>query len=253
MTRAALVAALLIAAAGAARAEPTDAAVIPASTRQLITGVIADWDATQVTLRRWRRDGDAWIADGAAWQGVIGKGAAWGAGLHGSGPPRGRDGAAKREGDGKSPAGAFALRATYGYAARPPAKAALPYTQVTADWQCVDDAESPHYTQIVDRAHLPAGATVDWKSAEAMRRRDALYTWVVDIAHNPAAHPGDGSCIFLHVWRTATAATVGCTAMPERKLATLIAGLDPSAVYVLLPRTEYDALARSWGLPPRAK
>ena len=224
---------------------------IPAAAHQLITGVIADWGATRVTLRHWRRDGATWIAVGTAWQGVIGKGAAWGTGLHGAGAPSGHDGPTKHEGDGKSPAGAFALRGSYGYAPRPPVHAVLPYTQVTAAWQCVDDAASSHYTQIVDRSLL-AGA-VDWTSAEAMRRRDALYTWVVDIAHNPSAQPGDGSCIFFHVWRDASSATVGCTAMPEAKLARLLAGLDPSAVYVLLPRAEYDAFTAPWGLPPLGK
>jgi len=233
---------VVLAAAAPAAAE---APVVPADTRELITGVIADWQATQVTLRRWRRGERGWVADGAPWQGVIGKGAAWGSGLHGTGAPAGRDGPTKHESDGRSPAGAFALRGVYGYAAWPPASTTVPYTQVTKDWQCVDDPKSTHYTQIVDRAKL----TVDWSSAESMRRRDALYTWVIDIAHNRAAQPDAGSCIFFHVWRTARAPTVGCTAMPEPRLAALIRSLDPSAVYVLLPRAEYDALAPAWGLP----
>ena len=121
----------------------------------------------------------------------------------------------------------------------------LPYTQTTADWQCVDDPASSHYTQIVEGSHL----AVDWTSAEPMRRRDELYTWVIDIAHNRAATPGGGSCIFFHVWRGPKSVTVGCTAMPEPALAKLIGGLDATAVYVLLPRAEYDAFAASWGLP----
>ena len=42
---------------------------------------------------------------------------------------------------------------------------------------------------------------------------------------------------------------MGCTAMAEPKLAQLIGELDPRAVFVLLPRAEYDALAPRWGLP----
>lgn len=223
------------------------APVIPADAHALITGVIADWDATTVTLRRWHRGDHGWIADGAPWQGVIGKGAAWGRGLHGDGAPAGRDGAVKREGDRRSPAGAFALRGVYGYAGKPPAHTAVPYTQVSKTWECVDDPASTHYTQIVDRSHT----TVDWSSSERMRRKDALYTWVIDIAHNRAAHAGDGSCIFFHVWRNARAPTVGCTAMPEARLAALIGELAPGDVYVLLPSAEYAALAPSWGLPPQ--
>ena len=52
-----------------------------------------------------------------------------------------------------------------------------------------------------------------------MRRDDALYTWVVEVRHNPAAIPGGGSCIFLHVWDGPADTTVGCTAMPEPTLA----------------------------------
>jgi zinc D-Ala-D-Ala dipeptidase len=226
------------------------ARVIPATTRQLVTGIVADWTSTAVTLRRWRRHAGAWIGDGDAWQGVIGKtGAAWGSGLHGDGAPGGRAGPSKREGDGKSPAGAFEIRGVYGYAAGPPPATVLPYTQVTANWQCVDDPASRHYTQILDRS----GKAVDWISAEAMRRDDELYTWVIDIAHNRAAASGAGSCIFFHVWRGPTSPTAGCTAMTEPRLAQLIGELDATAVYVLLPRAEYDAFAAPWDLPPDEK
>ena len=219
---------------------------IPSDATQLITGVTADWDARAVTLRKWKRVQGAWRADGKPWQGVVGKtGVAWGRGLHGDGAPAGHDGPVKREGDAKAPAGVFGVRGVYGYAAAPPPRTALPYTQTTQDWQCVDDPASHHYTQIVDRSKLE----VDWTSAEDMRRKDALYTWVVDIAHNRAATPGAGSCIFFHVWRGPQSVTVGCTAMPEAKLASLIGSLDPSAIYVLLPRAEYDALSAAWGLP----
>lgn len=243
-------------ATGAEAPAGAPASIIPATTRELITGIVPDWSATAVTLQRWRRgDGTAgaarrWTADGEPWQGVIGTaGAAWGSGLHGIGAPDGHAGPVKREGDGKSPAGAFALRGVYGYAPAPPQGTAVPYTQVTSDWQCVDDPASRRYTQIVDRRAV----TVDWTSAEAMRRRDALYTWVIDIAHNRAATSGAGSCIFFHVWHGPDAATVGCTAMPEPRLAQLIGGLDPTAVYVLLPRGEYDALTAPWGLPAGEK
>jgi L,D-peptidoglycan transpeptidase YkuD (ErfK/YbiS/YcfS/YnhG family) len=210
--------------------------------------VIDDWSSTHATLRLWHRDHDHWQPVGEPWPATIGSaGAAWGAGLHGVGAPAGRTGPVKHEGDRKSPAGAFALRSAYGYAATPPPGSRLPYTQVDTPWECVDDPASPHYAQIVDREHVDA----DWRSSEMMRRADTLYTWVVDIAHNPARTPDAGSCIFLHVWHDADSPTVGCTAMAEPQLAHLLATLDPSATYVLLPRDEYRALAAPWGLPPQ--
>lgn len=231
---------------GSGSAPAPGAAVIPAGARELVVGVVETWDATEATLRRYRREAGAWRAVGDAWPGVVGRtGVAWGAGLHGTGAPAGRDGPVKREGDGKSPAGAFAVRGVYGYATEAPAGARLAYTPVDAAWKCVDDPASRHYDQILDARAV----TVDWKSAEEMRRADPLYAWVVDLAHNPARTPGGGSCIFFHVWSGPGSTTSGCTAMDEPVLRELVATLDPASVYVLLPRAEYDALAAVWGLP----
>jgi L,D-peptidoglycan transpeptidase YkuD (ErfK/YbiS/YcfS/YnhG family) len=222
------------------------AVVIPSGARELVTVIVDDWDSTKATLQRWHRDGSTWRKTGEPWPGVIGKsGAGWGVGLHGSGAPTGRSGPTKREGDGKSPAGVFALGSSYGYAKAPPAGTKLAYTALDDAWKCVDDPASRNYNRILDDRTV----TVDWKSAEDMRRKDELYTWVVDVGHNPAHSPGAGSCIFLHVWRGTDSFTVGCTAMSEPKLAELISTLDPTAVFVLLPRAEYTALAPAWRLP----
>jgi D-alanyl-D-alanine dipeptidase len=221
---------------------------IPADSTQLLVGVIDDWSSMHATLRLFTRAArGAWQPAGPAWHAIIGKtGAAWGAGLHGAGAPPGHHGPIKHEGDGASPAGAFALGGSYGYA--PSATTHLPYQQTDASWQCVDDATSSHYDQVLDRSAI---AAPDWKSAEQMRRDDVLYTWVVDVGHNPARTPGAGSCIFLHVWRAPDVPTVGCTAMPEPALLALLATLDPAAhpVFVLLPRAEYAALSPAWHLP----
>jgi zinc D-Ala-D-Ala dipeptidase len=184
---------------------------------------------------------------GEAWPAVTGSGLAWGRGLHGEGPPAGRSGELKAEGDGKSPAGVFSLGGAYGYRAQPPKGARWPYTPVDKAWECVDDSASKAYGTIVNTE----GMTPDWTSSEKMRRRDALYTWVIDVAHNPSHRAKAGSCIFLHVWRTAASPTVGCTAMKQADLETLLAWMDPAAqpVYVLLPKAELAALASSWGLP----
>ncbi|MDB4958084.1 MAG: hypothetical protein JWO36_5653 [Myxococcales bacterium] len=220
---------------------------IPAATMQLVTAIVDDWSSTHATLRMWERNGASWKPIGEPWPAVIGQaGAAWGDGLHGAMVP-GRTGPFKQEGDGKSPAGVFDLRAVYGYAQKPPAGATFPYVPLDDRWECVDDPASVQYTHIVDHDRVQS----DWHSSEKMKRGDELYTWVFDVAHNPRAHPGAGSCIFLHVWRGPESSTVGCTAMAEPQLARLIATLDPAArpLYVLLPRAEYLALATRWGLP----
>jgi L,D-peptidoglycan transpeptidase YkuD (ErfK/YbiS/YcfS/YnhG family) len=224
--------------------------VIAATTTQLLTGVTADWTASSATLRLWHRDpGQPWQPSGEPWTAEIGAtGSAWGIGQHGDAPPPGHAGPRKHEGDKKSPAGSFVLRATYGYATAPPEGTKMPYTPSDDTTLCVDDPASQHYASIVDTA----STTLDWHSAEQMHRNDAAYTWVVDVAHNPGRVPGEGSCIFLHVWKDAASPTVGCTAMPEPTLRNLLAQLDPAQhpIYVLLPRDEYMALAAPWGLPP---
>lgn len=231
--------------------QPAAGAVLPAETLQLVTAVIPTWDATTAQLRLWQRPaaGRPWKLVLGPWDAVIGKtGAGWGMGLHGRGPFPGRTGPLKQEGDGRSPAGAFLLQRTFGYADQPPAHSQLPYQQSSEDWKCVDDSASDRYTLIVDRKTVP----VDWTSAEDMRRADALYTWVVDVGHNPTRIPRGGSCIFLHVWAGPTSTTVGCTAMEEPRLAQLIGELSlaQAPVFVLLPRAEYEALAAPWELPP---
>jgi D-alanyl-D-alanine dipeptidase len=230
---------------------PIDAAAafaIPATTKQLLTATTADWDATSAELRLWKRDGAGWKQVGPVWSGVVGRaGTGWGSGLHGRGAPAGREGPIKREGDGKSPAGVFDLTSAFGYAKSAPPGTTLGYQQVDTNWKCVDDPASRDYNRVLDARTT----TVDWNSAEEMRRDDDAYAWVVEIAHNASRTPKDGSCIFLHVWSGPKSATVGCTAMEEPQLASLIAKLVPAdrPAFVLLPRAEYDALADAWNLP----
>jgi hypothetical protein len=233
-------------------AAPAATGPIPAASRLLLSSTSAGWKTTATDLVLWQRAaaGEPW-AKVRGWRGSLGyTGLAWGAGLHGRGAPAGPDGPVKREGDGKSPAGVFALGDTFGYGAAPPARAATPYTQVDDQWYCVDDPASAHYNRIVD---LRAVGAKDWNSAEEMRRADVQYTWVIDVAHNRDAVPEGGSCIFLHVWRRPGSETTGCTAMERTDIEALLADLDPARAPVLvqLPTAAYDALAAAWQLPPR--
>jgi L,D-peptidoglycan transpeptidase YkuD (ErfK/YbiS/YcfS/YnhG family) len=216
---------------------------IPKQTKQLVTAVVEDWTSTHARMTLWQRTLSGWEPVGDQWPAVIGKaGSGWGIGI----APPGREGPTKKEGDLKSPAGVFAFRTAYGYAEDAPKGWRMPYEQST-DLECIDDAASEHYTKIVDRKQVAS----DWQSAEQMRRDDALYEWVLDVAHNPDAKPGAGSCIFLHVWGGPESSTAGCTAMDKSKLEGLMSKLDPAnqPLYVLLPRAEYRLVAPVWGLP----
>lgn len=215
---------------------------IPDASHQLVLVVTDAWDATDGTLRRFARTDAGWEAVGEAVAVVVGRsGLGWGRGLH----PAGLRGPQKREGDGRAPAGVFALTETFGYADS--AATGLPYIASDYTVECVDDAESAFYNRVLSRDSV----AVDWTSHEEMRRRDDLYRLGVIVDHNPARVPRAGSCIFLHVWRGPGTSTAGCTAMPSGAMEAVAAWLDAAArpVLVQLPQAEYARRRAAWGLP----
>jgi uncharacterized protein YijF (DUF1287 family)/L,D-peptidoglycan transpeptidase YkuD (ErfK/YbiS/YcfS/YnhG family) len=218
---------------------------IAASAPQLIAVVSDDWASPRATLRRFARDGaGAWRAQGKALAVAIGHaGYGWGRGLHGAGAPEGRPGPIKREGDGRAPAGVFALGTLYGSAPRSPSRR-WPYVRAGADLRCVDDPGAREYATMVS---IPPGERTP--HGEAMLRADGMYALALVVEHNTrAVSPGAGSCIFVHVGDAAEP-TIGCTALPMRALRALAAWLEPGAVLVALPRAEYARFAPEWRLP----
>jgi L,D-peptidoglycan transpeptidase YkuD (ErfK/YbiS/YcfS/YnhG family) len=217
--------------------------------RQCVVIVAANWDSTTGVLHAFERtnvDGP-WKMRRAAVSVVLGKkGLGWGLGVmnadHGPGPR-------KREGDNKVPAGVFRLGPAFGYA---PAKSAawvkLRYLPLTENIEGVDDPRSRYYNKLVDRTKV---ARVDWRTSEKMLSFGDLYKWGVVVDHNSAALPGAGSCIFLHIWKNSSAATAGCTAMPEKDLVSLIRWLDPAArpMLVQMPRRDYETFQPKLNLP----
>jgi D-alanyl-D-alanine dipeptidase len=213
-------------------------------TGDLVTAVADDWTSTKVTLTHWHRKDveHAWERVGKPWDGVIGRtGLAWGDGIHGHGAPKGDDGPTKHEGDGKAPAGAFRVRQRFGYDAKH--AHFHDYKALTEATECVDDPKSAAYNTLVEHT-----GSADWTSAEHMHRDDDLYSIGAVVEHNPRRTPGEGSCIFLHVWSGPDSTTVGCTAMDKDSLEALLS-YSHELVFVQLPRAEYRALQHEWGLP----
>jgi len=226
-------------------ASPTPSPV-PEASRQMLLVVADTWDAAAGSARVYERKPlGSWKPAGESLPVSLGRaGLAWGRGLH----PHDLAGPAKREGDGRSPAGVFDLRLATGYSEAPLPGLRLPYRQATATLRCVDDPASPRYNTLVDEALWPK----NWISAEDMRRPDELYRWVVWVAHNddpPSA--GGGSCIFLHLRAQKGAVTSGCTAFDAPAFERLLGQLDPAArpVLVQLPRAEWQRRRAGWGLP----
>lgn len=129
----------------------------------------------------------------------------------------------KREGDGASPFGVFALRKLYfrpDRLARP--RCRLDTQAITPDLGWCDDPASVHYNAPV---RLPFGG-----SHERMWRDDHLYDLVIVIGHNddPTPRKPLGSAIFMHLARPDFAATEGCVALSRTDLMRLLGriGLD---------------------------
>jgi L,D-peptidoglycan transpeptidase YkuD (ErfK/YbiS/YcfS/YnhG family) len=216
--------------------------------QQLVLVITPDWNSSRGTLRTYSRDARGWHAASDALPAVIGRaGSAWGIGLHPLQP-----GPIKREGDGRSPAGVFAIGTAFGYADS--ASTGLPYLALNADDYCVDVSGSPLYNRIVDARDVGTAAVAG--STEPMRRDlhangDDAYKIGFVIEHNPHGEPGAGSCIFAHLWKSADSSTSGCTAMTEPAMRALLGWLQPREhpVFVLLPRAEYERLRAAWNLP----
>lgn len=238
------IAVLLFAAATAVHAAPLDGA------RQLIVVTSDSWDSTQGHLQAFVRDGKGWRAHGDAFAVALGRtGSAWGLGLH----PAQAEGPQKQEGDGRSPAGVFALGSAFGYAITRPGTAMV-YQPMFESSYCMDVPASPFYNRIVDAKKV--GSTAVAGSTEPMRldlhnKGDVRYQEGFVIAHNPDNQPGKGSCIFAHLWRQPGEATAGCTAMPQARMQALLNWLRPQDTprFVLLPRAEYLRLQAQWQLP----
>lgn len=233
-----------------------------ASARQLVLVRADGWNDTTAWLRRYERPtaGAAWRALPDSVPVVLGRaGLAWGAG-QGTIPPAGA--LPKREGDGRSPAGAFALLHGFSYGGDASSGHALPWATVAPGTVCVDDPASALYNTVADSA---AADGARWASAERMRAV-AGYRLGVVVGYNgartraggvrltapgPSAVPGLGSCIFLHVWDGPGRPTAGCTAMAEARLAEVAAWLDAGRRPVLVQLTRRDAkrLRAAWGLP----
>ncbi len=231
----------------------TRAATLPDSVGQVVVGIAEGWDATSGTLQCFERSDPS-----APWRPVVfakpipvlyGKGGlAWGRGLLVA-PQPGQP--VKREGDRKSPAGVFRIGRVFGYAPRLPQGSSpeYPYRQV-GKWDAwSDDPDNPFYNQhvVVDPNNVPP-----WFDEAKMRHGDFAYEWLLEIRHNADPPvPGAGSAMFFHIRRGPDRRTFGCTTMEKSNLEAMIRWLRPGAAphYILLPRGEYQMLAKTWGLP----
>jgi D-alanyl-D-alanine dipeptidase len=81
----------------------------------------------------------------------------------------------------------------------------LSYTRLEPNTECVDDATLRSITKVVDRMKV---GNFDWKSSEkrlsvgqSMTSAFSLRTILIQL------RKGDGSCIFLHIWKDSASPT----------------------------------------------
>ena len=208
--------------------------------RQLIVVTTNGWNDNSGVLQRYEKDGMGWHRVGDALHIRLGRnGFGWGIGLHST--PKGAK-YIKKEGDGRSPAGIFALKQAFGYA---PFDVRYPYKVYKETDHCVDDVHSKFYNKIVDSTKIKA----DYKSMEHMKFPKDYYRYGVVVNHNhideKGAVPGAGSCIFLHI---KTVPTAGCTVMKESEMKVLIRWLDAKKHPLLLqgPKEEVEQMAKRY-------
>jgi D-alanyl-D-alanine dipeptidase len=234
-----------------------------ASATQMIAVTTSSWNAVEGRLQRYERDTthEKWRPVGEPISIVVGKnGLGWGIGVIATDDSndsnvRVASDPIKREGDGKSPAGVFALGTGFGYASEPLRGLKMPYLNLTPSIECVDDTGSQYYNRIVDRSVVAP----DWKSSEHMRNVGESYRWGIVVDHNGivtegnanAPEPGGGSCVFLHIWHSHDQGTAGCTAMSQIDLEILLTWLDPTRkpLLVQLSKPTYERLITRWMLP----
>lgn len=229
-------------------------AQMPANCTQAILGIAEGWNSSQVSLSvvEKNRSGQ-WVRTLGPIPGRLGSnGLVWGLGLHAN--PAGAT--TKREGDGRSPAGIYAIGGLWTTNKTPVAHhKRIPEVRVGPCDLWVSDTATPRLYNRYVRLDHPA--STPWELKEQMRQTDYPHSIKLLICHNTAETPGRpvvgaGSSIFFHIWRRDGAApTAGCTSMAEQNLRAIIAKLDPSRspVYILLPRAEYARLRSAWRLP----
>ena len=127
--------------------------------------------------------------------------------------------ALKREGDGGTPLGRFAVRQVLYRADRiPRPRTPLPVRAIRDHDGWCDDPTSRNYNRLIT---LPSR-----RSAEGLKRDDHLYDLVLVLGYNDRPRVmGKGSAIFVHLARSGFTPTDGCIALNRHDLTMLLAEL----------------------------
>jgi L,D-peptidoglycan transpeptidase YkuD (ErfK/YbiS/YcfS/YnhG family) len=128
--------------------------------------------------------------------------------------------AAKREGDGATPAGQFHPVRLWWRADRlPRPHTLLPVRPIGRDHAWCEDPKDRRYNRPFRRSANEPG--------DRLSRADGLYDLIVEIDHNTRPRvAGHGSAVFIHVARPGFGPTAGCIALTRGELQRLVALLS---------------------------
>lgn len=128
----------------------------------------------------------------------------------------------KKEGDKKSPVGLFEIGHGFGYAK--PSGLSVPFKVASNNDYWIDDVSSSDYNKWVEYNGNP---DQKWNSYERMNNSLYKYGLVIKYNMNPIVK-GKGSAIFFHTWRNQNSPTLGCVALPEEMMLSLLRKVEPS-------------------------
>jgi L,D-peptidoglycan transpeptidase YkuD (ErfK/YbiS/YcfS/YnhG family) len=127
----------------------------------------------------------------------------------------------KREGDGATPRGRFALVRLWWRADRAPQpRTRLPARRIDQALAWCENPADRRYNHPFRRSANEPG--------DRLWRDDSLYDLVIEISHNTRPRvAGRGSAVFLHVARPDRSGTAGCVALDAKDLRRLLGRLGP--------------------------
>jgi L,D-peptidoglycan transpeptidase YkuD (ErfK/YbiS/YcfS/YnhG family) len=182
---------------------------VTGSATQLVTVASLRSRSQTGAVRVWEKRGDCWSQIAGPWTTWLG---IRGISEH------------KREGDLKTPSGAFGIQPVmYGLAPNPGVR--YRYRRIVCgDWW-VEDPRSPSYNKF---RHVRCGATPPFRTtSEDMSKSPAAYRHlaVIDYNTHPIV-PGRGSGIFLHISHGNP--TLGCVSLALPQLVKVLRWFDPA-------------------------
>lgn len=126
----------------------------------------------------------------------------------------------KREGDKKTPSGAYSFNMAFGIKEDP--GSIMEYHKISQGDVWVDDSASIHYNRMVNINNTKK----DWNSAENLASMSPWYDYCLALDYNEEQVSQKGSAIFVHCLREEDWGTSGCIGIPEQNMKTLLQNVD---------------------------